>query len=169
MDINEALRIERIVRETHLGDRDREVDALLTVIDSLRVVEPEPEFDFDAVSAAWERALPTLPKIMKWTPARKIKATQRWKEVMADRKRRGDASTEFAAWWSEIFKYASGSAFLTGDNRDGWTANIDFFLQPSSLIKLREGAYHRNQQQQKPRNFFEQREKDTDDFLRTAE
>jgi uncharacterized protein YdaU (DUF1376 family) len=36
------------------------------------------------------------------------------------------------------------SRFLTGDNDRGWTANFDWLLQPNSMMKLIEGAYHGN-------------------------
>lgn len=34
------------------------------------------------------------------------------------------------------------SAFLRGENDRGWVANFDWLLQPSSMMKLIEGAYH---------------------------
>jgi hypothetical protein len=34
------------------------------------------------------------------------------------------------------------SRFLTGHGPEGWKANFDWFLQPSSFVKLQEGFYH---------------------------
>lgn len=43
--------------------------------------------------------------------------------------------------WDEALGRARGSPFLTGDNRDGWKADLDFFLRQSSFTKLLEGSY----------------------------
>jgi hypothetical protein len=45
------------------------------------------------------------------------------------------------AGWDRALERARGSPFLTGDNRDGWKAGLDFFLQKSSFNKLLEGSY----------------------------
>lgn len=43
--------------------------------------------------------------------------------------------------WIKLLERAAPSKFMRGLNRDGWKAHFDFFLQPSSLIKLSEGLY----------------------------
>jgi uncharacterized protein YdaU (DUF1376 family) len=43
--------------------------------------------------------------------------------------------------WKRAFAAIHNSAFLRGDNSRGWRANFDFLLQPSSFLKLLEGAY----------------------------
>mgnify|MGYP003631045993 FL=1 len=47
--------------------------------------------------------------------------------------------------WREAIARASRSPFLRGEtSREGWKANLDFFLQQSSMIKLIEGHYDDN-------------------------
>lgn len=43
--------------------------------------------------------------------------------------------------WKVAMSRAADSAFLAGDNDRGWKPNLDFFLQPSSFVKLIEGQY----------------------------
>jgi len=43
--------------------------------------------------------------------------------------------------WSAALANIERSAFLTGRNDKGWSANLDFMLQASSFSKLHDGAY----------------------------
>lgn len=84
----------------------------------------------DEVVNAWNNLAKDrdLPKVLKITPARRKQIQARIREYDHD-----DWSTALTA----IYK----SKFLCGDNDRGWKANIDFLLQPSSFVKLIEGAY----------------------------
>lgn len=88
------------------------------------------EITVDDVVDAWNDLAKDrdLPKVLKITPARRKQIQARIKEYSPD-----DWSTALTA----IYK----SKFLCGDNDRGWKANIDFLLQPSSFVKLIEGAY----------------------------
>lgn len=69
-----------------------------------------------------------LPRVVKLTADRKRKLSARCKDSTLE---------EFQAALAAIRR----SRFLQGDNKDGWKANFDFFLQPKSFTKLIEGAY----------------------------
>lgn len=78
-------------------------------------------FNRHAALAGWPKA--------RMTEARRPKLTRRVEEA-------GGLSA-----WDAALERARGSPFLTGDNRDGWKADLDFFLQQSSFTKLLEGSY----------------------------
>lgn len=145
MDIRQALEIEKQVRarrESHdisilytLSD----VASLLEIIDDLRGPEDE---DVKPVIDAYHAYLGGLPKVSTISQPRKKKIIAQWKAAQKGKpKEQRQSLLEF---WTLIFQYASKSDFLTGRraNDRGWSPNIDFFLQASSLTKLREGVYH---------------------------
>ena len=70
-----------------------------------------------------------LPQASKLTPARKRKLLLRLREHGG-----------IAAWHRALANLAA-SRFLCGDNSRAWKADLDFILQPSSFVKLLEGAY----------------------------
>lgn len=43
--------------------------------------------------------------------------------------------------WRKFCERVRGSPFLTGQNRDGWRADLDFMLKPKNANKLLEGGY----------------------------
>lgn len=47
--------------------------------------------------------------------------------------------------WVSAMHRARGSPFLCGRNKNGWRANLDFFLQAKSFINLIEGSYDERQ------------------------
>lgn len=71
-----------------------------------------------------------LPKITKVTPTRRKQIVARLKEYDVDD-------------WSKALTAIYRSKFLCGENDRGWKANFDFLLQPSSFVKLIEGAYNK--------------------------
>lgn len=44
-------------------------------------------------------------------------------------------------WWQSYFRKVSLSPFLTGKNRSGWRATIDWLLNPENVVKVMEGNY----------------------------
>lgn len=46
--------------------------------------------------------------------------------------------------WLDAIKRIAASDFCRGDNNRGWRANIDFLLQPDTLLKVQEGSYQSN-------------------------
>lgn len=69
-----------------------------------------------------------LPKCWKLTEKRKAALRARIKEFGED-------------GVCEAIEALKQSAFLAGANDRGWRANWDFVMQPSSMVKLLEGAY----------------------------
>jgi pyocin large subunit-like protein len=67
-------------------------------------------------------------------PARKMNA-QRTR--MLEARMRENSFEDFL----EVFGSLERSKFIHGDNARGWKPTIDFILQPSSFVKLLEGAY----------------------------
>lgn len=69
-----------------------------------------------------------LPKVVKLTEARRVKIKARLRENTVE-----EIKTAFAA--------LDRSPFLHGENKNGWRADFDFFLQPKSFTRLLEGTY----------------------------
>jgi hypothetical protein len=98
-----------------------------------------------------------LAEIKKLTPERKTKLKQRCSDV--------GGFDEFLAQMDTALRESS---FLRGDNKNGWKADFDFFLQKSSWQKAIEGGYQDSKpfeqsevQQQKER---EERQKMLDQY-----
>lgn len=51
--------------------------------------------------------------------------------------------------WKNVLQKIADSPFCLGDNNRGWKANLDFVLQESSFLKLMEGCYDRNNNNQR--------------------
>lgn len=53
--------------------------------------------------------------------------------------------------WKDFCQRVRGSPFLTGENKSGWRADLDFMLKPVNANKLLEGGYddHKPRQQQR--------------------
>lgn len=103
-------------------------------ISSARESEPaaEPKFGPQEVVDLWNKAAPGLglAKVAKLSDARRAHAKKLIREHGADS-------------FTEAISAISRSPFLMGDNDRGWKADFDFFLQPSSFLKLIEGSYDR--------------------------
>ena len=70
-----------------------------------------------------------LARVAKLTPQRRKQVIARLKEYPPED-------------WSKALTAIYNSKFLRGENDRGWKANFDFLLQPSSFVKLIEGAYN---------------------------
>lgn len=83
----------------------------------------------------YEKNLPQLTQIAKWTDSRSRLLKTRWRE---DKKR------QTLEWWDRFFLYISKSKFLTGAENNGrqWQADIDWILKESNFVKIIEGKYH---------------------------
>ena len=92
---------------------------------------PLPPTDLADVFSIWNETAEQcgLPKAQVFTKERQTKALARLKECGG------------IDGWRDAMKQVSESAFLTGDNRDGWRAGFDFVLQKKSFTKLMEGGY----------------------------
>ncbi len=72
-----------------------------------------------------------MPKVQKLTDDRRRKLKLRCEET--------GGYDEFIG---QVEAALANSSFLRGDNRQGWRAGIDFFLQRSSWQKVLEGVYN---------------------------
>jgi hypothetical protein len=90
-----------------------------------------PAFTVDDFVEAWNDTAKTcgLSQIRKLTDARRRAFTVRRREY-----------PEIADWQS-AFRCLQSNKWMHGDNRNGWRADPDFFLQAKSFTKLVEGQY----------------------------
>lgn len=120
----------------NLPDGDTYVLALLSeAIRLLEELKPEEAsaVPFGDIVNLYHGLLPMLPKVSKLTDTRKRQLAARWKE---------DKARQTLTWWSDYFRRASRSDFLTGRKQGvSWMPTIDFFFQPKSMIKLIEGGF----------------------------
>jgi len=70
------------------------------------------------------------------------------------------ADPDWKASWREALDRAAQSSFCRGQNDRGWKADIEWFLQPDSVVKLLEGKYD----DQKPRT-GQRTASDADDIM----
>lgn len=70
----------------------------------------------------------SLPRVQNITP-------QRRKAIMAALKQLGDTDI------SELFRKTAASDWLSGRNNKGWSADFDWVLEPSHLVRIMEGNY----------------------------
>lgn len=78
----------------------------------------------------YHEALPMMPKVKEWTPARQSKLRARWKE--------GKNSIEY---WKGLFEYISKSDFLCGRTEKPFTCNLEWIISPKNITKIIEGNY----------------------------
>ena len=92
------------------------------------VVKTQPHFDLTPLNVVFERF--GLPKVQKMTDDRRRKLKLRCEETGG-----------YGEFIGQVEAALANSSFLRGDNRQGWRAGIDFFLQRSSWQKVLEGVY----------------------------
>lgn len=100
-----------------------------TETEKVEVVKTQPHFDLTPLNAVLARF--GLPKVQKLTDDRRRKLKLRCEET--------GGYDEFIG---QVEAALANSSFLRGDNRQGWRAGIDFFLQRSSWQKVLEGVYN---------------------------
>ncbi len=76
---------------------------------------------------AWNKT--ELPKCLTISDKRKQSLSARLKEPF------------FLANWEAALRKVTASKFCTGNNERGWKADIDWFLQPESVLRAMEGKY----------------------------
>lgn len=104
----------------------------ITIPKGIESSDDDTALSIDEVVEAWNQLAEqkNLAKIVKLTPERKRKVIARIREHTIEE-------------WSDAMSAINRSKFLCGENDRGWKANFDFLLQPSSFVKLLEGAYDR--------------------------
>lgn len=69
-------------------------------------------------------------------------------KVLSDRRKRSlrvrwreDLKRQNLDWWRKYFDYINSVDFLCGINDYNWSADFDFVIKPSKMIKIIEGHY----------------------------
>lgn len=102
------------------GDLEKTADAEIS-----GSKEPPPP----PLETFWNTRSGNLPKIREVTAKRQRKWRALWREKPDE------------AYWASVIDRVSASAFCNGQNDRGWRADIDFFLQPDTHVKVLEGKY----------------------------
>jgi len=121
--------------EQGTGNREQGKEGIYTEpngsVVKTEVLSSEDEDEIDIAFENWNITAETLglPQAMKLTKRRRSQLRQRLKE-------NGGLDG-----WNEALVAIQSSPFLLGQSASGWRADIDFLLQPSSFLKVIEGAY----------------------------
>ena len=86
---------------------------------------------FDEIVKIYAEVCPSLPQVRKVDDRRKKSINARW----------GDTFDKDIGRVREFFSLVSKSAFLNGDNRNGWTASFDWLMNKTNANKVFEGNY----------------------------
>jgi predicted kinase len=113
------------------GKKERKIERGDTLVASATEVEAEPEPDLVSLAFEdWEQVAKAcnLPVPRKITDKRRKAMKARIKDEGLD-------------GWREMLRKVAASSFLKGQNNSGWSADIDFVLNPANFNKIMEGKY----------------------------
>ena len=104
-----------------------------------------PDCPHDRIVDLFHQKLPELPRIAKWTEARKTTLRARWRELAKDCEWK--SLDDGLKWFDEFFESIRESDFLMGrtratGDRKPFVLSLDWALLPSNFIKIIEGKYH---------------------------
>lgn len=94
---------------------------------------PSREVPYEEIAKAYNDTCTLMPKANRITAARRRAMNARWRDY---------GKGELQPFIS-LFRRASQSAFLNGENDRGWYADFDWLLNESNLTKVLEGKYDR--------------------------
>lgn len=80
---------------------------------------------------AYNDSCTLMPKVVRITDARRRAMKARWRDYG-----KGELQP-----FTDLFRRASQSAFLNGENDRGWYADFEWLLNESNLTKVLEGKY----------------------------
>jgi len=97
-----------------------------------------PECPHKEIIDLYHHVLPSLPKVIDWTPARAAMLRTRWKEK---------PERQSLEWWKAFFLSVNESDFLMGrtngsNGRPPFQANLEWLIRPQNMAKVIEGNYH---------------------------
>lgn len=92
----------------------------------LKGLKKPPELDYKLVLERFNAICRNLPPATRLTDKRRRAIAKLVKEKFD---------------LEEIFRKAAESAFLNGNNKQGWRASLDWLLIPSNALKVMEGHY----------------------------
>lgn len=116
----------------HLGQSATPETETETEIDLETEKDIEAEIDVEGVRDAWNAMAATYPIISKVL------------SLSTDRRKHIKARLSDRYWienWREALARVPNCKFLLGDNDRGWIANFDWFIRPSTVLKIMEGKY----------------------------
>lgn len=96
-----------------------------------------PECPHREIIDLYHHTLPSLPKVIDWTPARASMLRTRWKEK---------PERQSLEWWKAFFESISESDFLMGrtngnNGRKPFKADMEWIVRPQNMVKILEGKY----------------------------
>lgn len=92
----------------------------------------DADIPFDQIVEAYHQELPDLPHCSALTKTRKAFVRHRWSE---------DDAHQNVEWWRGYFQSVNNMPHLKGDNERGWTADFEWLVRPSNMLKVLEGRY----------------------------
>ena len=123
--------IAKIYKESyHKGSKSPELDGVLP--------KNQDQIDYDYIQEQWNAICENLPKIIRWTPARKRKLRSAMNGA-------GISTPELI----KVFKIVSTIDFMSGHNDRKWTASIDWISKSESITKILEGQYSKSYEERK--------------------
>ena len=96
----------------------------------------ENKIDYQKIVSVWNETCSSLPKVRQLNDVRRNKIKTRLTEFGCK------TPDEVEAFVRELFGRCQSSAFLCGQNNQGWTATFDWiFENPTNWVKVIEGNY----------------------------
>jgi hypothetical protein len=92
----------------------------------------EPDLPCQEVVDLFNENCVDLPKVKVLSRKRKSAINARVKDYKPD---------DVIVFFESVFNTVNQSDFLTGKNKEGWTADFDWILNPNNFIKIIEGKY----------------------------
>ena len=106
--------------------------------DKIRIEKKREEnkIDYQKIVSVWNETCSSLPKVRQLNDVRRNKIKTRLTEFGCK------TPDEVEAFVRELFGRCQSSAFLCGQNNQGWTATFDWiFENPTNWVKVIEGNY----------------------------
>src|SRR5690606_41722299 len=89
-------------------------------------------FTYTTLFRSFNERCVDLPKVKVLSRKRKSSISARIKDYKPD---------DVIVFFESVFNTVNQSDFLTGKNKEGWTADFDRILNPNNFIKIIEGKY----------------------------
>lgn len=91
-----------------------------------------PECPHQEIIDLYHQILPELTRVKNWNAARQALLRQRWRE---------SKERQTLDWWSNFFSSVRRMPHLLGENDRGWTADLEWLIRPTNIVKVEEGKY----------------------------
>lgn len=91
------------------------------------------------VIALYAKHLFALPQPKVWNDKRKKALKARWHSGIPPHPEHGPINS--LSWWDGYFAYVATCPHLMGKNDRGWTADLEWLVNESNLLKVIEGKY----------------------------